>query len=63
MRKMIVDIHKNKDVDIFVVKFEGKAISKKKAKKIGKKLSRVLDINFECIEGIDDVEVNYKDNN
>jgi hypothetical protein len=63
MRKMIVDIYKNKDIDIFVIKFEGKAISKKKIKKIGKKLSRVLDTSFECIEGIDDVEVNYKDNN
>ena len=60
MRKLILDVYK----DILVIKFDtNEKITKKKAKKIGKKLSKLFNADLELIKGIDDVEVNYKDNN
>ena len=60
MKKLVIDIYR----DIFVMKFDSdEKITKKQAKKIGKKMSRLFDANLEIIKGIDDVEVNYKDNN
>ena len=60
MKKLIIDIYR----DILVMKFRGnEKITKKQAKKIGKKLSRLFDADLELIEGIDDVEINYRNNN
>ena len=60
MKKLVIDIYRN----ILVMKFEGnETISKKKAKKISKKLSKLFDANLELIEDIDDVEIHYEDGN
>ena len=60
MKKLVIDIYR----DILVMKFDSnKKITKKQAKKIGKKLSRLFDADLELIEGIDDAEIHYKDGN
>lgn len=60
MKKLVIDIYR----DIFIMKFgDNESISKKKAKKIAKKISRLFDADLELIEGIDDVEIHYKDGN